>query len=374
MKVSLIDIILIVLFFQLLSLIPFLLFGNKKKRYSHYILAAFLLAKALCISNFVAFNLYNYTYKSFPHLFYLGSSFTILWGPILYLYVKSLVIKNFRFSKKDILHFIPFTLHFLYLVFTFHIYDADTKRMLMNEKAIFSSTASTSVYGFIHLSILIYTTLSFRMIILYRSEIKNKYSSIDSINLSWMLFILIGFASKWFFDVIYYFNSNFFNIQTGFATFSSKLLLFLFINIMIYKGLMKPEIFSGIQQFHQPKKLYLSKSLQKEYLDRLSLYMENNKPYLDPSLSLIDLSKKLSIPHRSLSEVINNSVGKNFYDFINGYRIKESQRLLTENSSPHKTILEIIYEVGYNSKSSFNNAFKKYTGMTPTEYKRLYQN
>ncbi|MFA8341944.1 MAG: hypothetical protein ACEPO8_03115 [Rhodothermaceae bacterium] len=79
MNLSFVDIMLVVLFFQLLSISPFLLIEKGKN--SRKFLGFFLLAKALCISNFIAFRLYNYTLDYFPHLFYLGSSFTILWGP-----------------------------------------------------------------------------------------------------------------------------------------------------------------------------------------------------------------------------------------------------------------------------------------------------
>jgi YesN/AraC family two-component response regulator len=98
--------------------------------------------------------------------------------------------------------------------------------------------------------------------------------------------------------------------------------------------------------------------------------MEKEKPYLNPTLTLFDLSEKTSIPVRSLSEVINNSLNQNFYDFVNSFRIKESQHLLSDAATQSKTILEILYEVGFNTKSSFNQAFKKYTGTTPTQFKR----
>jgi AraC-like DNA-binding protein len=89
---------------------------------------------------------------------------------------------------------------------------------------------------------------------------------------------------------------------------------------------------------------------------------------------LMDLAEQVSIPYRALSEVINNKLKQNFYDFINSYRIHESKKLLSEKTERLKTILEVLYEVGYNSKSSFNSAFKKFTGMTPTEYRKSYGN
>jgi AraC-like DNA-binding protein len=97
------------------------------------------------------------------------------------------------------------------------------------------------------------------------------------------------------------------------------------------------------------------------------------KPYMDPNINLMDLGQQVGIPHRSLSEVINNALQQNFYDFINSYRVRESERLLKE-SEQYKTVLEVLYEVGFNSKSAFHTAFKKTTGMTPTQFKRVNRN
>ncbi|MEJ2054942.1 MAG: helix-turn-helix domain-containing protein [Calditrichaceae bacterium] len=370
MKVEFVDIILFVLMFQLLSIAPFLLFSKNKRGLSNKILAIFILSKALCISNFISFRLFNFTYEYFPHAFFFGSSFTILWGPGIYFYVKSLTQTDFRFRQKDLIHLIPFAVHFLYLFFTFHIYDAETKRILISQNLVFSNELSQLVTGFTHLLILAYLIASFLVLIKYRANIKNSFSSIEKVNLSWMIFVLGGFSLKWSSDV-WYFVNNLMQIPSDVPLFLSRFFLFLFINIIIYKGLRQPEIFSGIIESQPERRPFLSHSLQQEYISQLKEYMETKRPHLDPDLTLMDLAEKISIPYRALSEVINNGLKQNYYDFINGYRIRESQKLLSENSSKFKTVLEVLYEVGYNSKSSFNAAFKKHTGMTPTEFKRL---
>jgi len=374
MKVYFVDIILLILFVQLLLLAIFLIFERKKEGISNKILAGFLCAKALCISNMLSFRLSGTMLEYFPHSFYFGSSFTILWGPALYFYTKSLTDKTFQFKWKDSFHLIPFLIHFIYLTFTFHIYSADTKRALITSGNVFSPEMSIVIQGFIHMSILFYTIASIIVIRIYRIEINNIFSSLDSINLSWMIFVLAGFSAKWIFDVWYYINVDYFHTSAFIPLLLSRLLLFLFINIMLFKGLRQPAIFTGVEKIQPEKKRFLSKATEEEYITKLSIYMENEKPYLVPDITLLDLSRKVSIPHRSLSEIINNILGKNFYDFINSYRIKESQRLLKDQSVKGKTVLEVLYEVGYNSKSSFNTAFKKHTGMTPTEFKKSSQN
>ena len=83
-----------------------------------------------------------------------------------------------------------------------------------------------------------------------------------------------------------------------------------------------------------------------------------------------DLAGKISISPRYLSDLINRSFNQNFFDFINTYRIEEAKKMLTHDTGGRRTVLEVLYDSGFNSKSAFNNAFKKYTGITPTEYRR----
>ena len=73
---------------------------------------------------------------------------------------------------------------------------------------------------------------------------------------------------------------------------------------------------------------------------------------------------------RYLSQIINDSLQKNFFDFINFYRIEESKNYLSDSKYKKLNILEVLYEVGFNSKSTFNKVFKEHTGLTPTEYRQ----
>jgi AraC-like DNA-binding protein len=98
--------------------------------------------------------------------------------------------------------------------------------------------------------------------------------------------------------------------------------------------------------------------------------LRNEKPYLDPQVSLSNLSEKLSISTKHLSQVINQSFNKNFFDFVNTYRIQEFQQILTDSRDDKLTVLEVMFQAGFNSKSSFNTAFKKETGLTPTEFRK----
>src|SRR6266498_1011760 len=101
--------------------------------------------------------------------------------------------------------------------------------------------------------------------------------------------------------------------------------------------------------------------------------MRKEKSYLQSELSLNQLAAELSVKPKILSQIINEKLGQNFFDFINTYRIEEAKRLLVEHEDPKITVLEILYEVGFNSKSSFNTVFKKNTGLTPSDFKKKYR-
>ena len=103
-------------------------------------------------------------------------------------------------------------------------------------------------------------------------------------------------------------------------------------------------------------------------LDGLLKYMEQEKPYLNPDLNYEHFLEKLDISRHHFSQILNDNLQQNFFDFINAYRINEAKQMLQQH--PKMTVLEILYAVGFNSKSSFNTAFKKATQLTPTQYRK----
>lgn len=106
------------------------------------------------------------------------------------------------------------------------------------------------------------------------------------------------------------------------------------------------------------------------YLVNLIRFMEHEKPYLDEDLTLKELADRTGIPLRDLSRIINEKLHKNFSDFINFYRVEEAKHLLLREGKLEMTILDIAYDVGFNSKSNFNSVFKRHTGITPSFYKK----
>ncbi|MBI9063759.1 MAG: AraC family transcriptional regulator, partial [Marinilabiliaceae bacterium] len=106
------------------------------------------------------------------------------------------------------------------------------------------------------------------------------------------------------------------------------------------------------------------------YMGKLNKHMEIAKPYLNPDLNVQELAEQVKISSRMISDVVNNIVGQNFNDYINNYRIEEYKRLCADASREHYTVLALGFDAGFKSKTTFNTAFKKFTGMTPSEYRK----
>jgi len=146
------------------------------------------------------------------------------------------------------------------------------------------------------------------------------------------------------------------------------LLLLIFSALFLYCFNKKCNLHPKEKQKNRPSNLGFKES--NRYIDKLRHIMEVEKVYRDPNLTIKTLASKLVISSRTLSQIINDQLETNFYEFVNQQRIKEAQQLLNSPDSQQRPILEIAYDVGYNSKSAFNRAFKHFTGMTPSEFRK----
>ena len=131
-----------------------------------------------------------------------------------------------------------------------------------------------------------------------------------------------------------------------------------------------PDVVLGVENERMYQTSPLSEADKKVYLNKIESYMITEKPYLNPDLTLGELAKLLNIPVHYLSQILNEQLNQNFYNYINYYRIKEAMEILSDPDKKDLTILEILYHVGFNSKSVFNTAFKKQVNMTPSNFKK----
>lgn len=309
------------------------------------------------------------------------------YGPLLYLYIKFQTVENIHFKWSYTLHFLPFLAIFVSAII-FH------GRPVMRLENFWDTDPFLSfrlIYGLsFFISITTYSVIAFVLINRHQRNMRNlvSYTS-ERITLSWLLVVSISFYLTYVAVFIFGVYVIFAKDQTYDPTLPSYFGLTFFAFAFSFYGYKQPGIFNEIltESKHSRKedlavedvdskyeKSGLKSKDARQYLDQLMKYMEEKKPYLDVDLSIHDVSAELKIPRHYLTQVINGMLGKNFYTFINEYRIEEVKKLLTNEAYTKYTITSIAFEAGFNSKSSFNSVFKTATGMTPSQFKDAHVN
>ena len=373
MTLDITELISIFTVFQLVILTVVILNYKKGKRLSNFLLAGFMASNAVLIAQFLLRRFGWISHEKWILVYSIGNSTYFLLMPFLYLYIRSLCYKDFKLRINHLIHGLPFIFFVMFSLFINFAYNffrqSDTVVYIRQHIGTVEYWSHNII---LHIQILFYLIASAIVLIKYRNQLRDLYSSIEKIDLYWCNLLLVGFASMWFMDflnwTLYIFNSSF-QFISYWLLFSSLLINLTFTLIVTYKGLAQSVSFSGIQV---PPKYAASKLKQSdcdEIIRRLSDYVKKEKPYLIPSLSVEDLSDKLVIPVKNLSQAINTCLKQNFYDFINSHRVEEMKKRICDERFQNLTLLALAYESGFNSKSVFNTAFKKHTGMTPKEYK-----
>jgi len=366
------DIVLIITGFQLILLSGVILRQKDGNFLNRFLLVAFLLSKAFLVLRWFSLR-FIFTYDDLPYFYTISLAGFFLLAPLLYLYIRSLCYKNFTLKKSTIIHFLPFFLMMIFLFFDAYIQLTKSN----NDLSVLDKFILTHDGAFFWTSnfiqILFYLVAMFHTANDYKSKIKNQYSYIDKINLDWLFSLLIVISLHWLFIVsramLSLLSLNIGALVDLLDLFSITIFLF-YTTFLVIEGVNRLKVFSGIEWKPKYGNARLPESEIRQIIQKLKNYIKIHKPYLNPSLTIDDLSQKLSVPSWQLSQVINDSFNLNFFNFINRYRIEEVKNKFKDPAHHHETVLQILYESGFNSKSTFNNVFKKFTGMTPVEFKR----
>ena len=306
-------------------------------------------------------------------------------APALYLYSKSSLDFNFRLSKKDSIHLLPFILFNILLIPDIYLVNFKGDDIVVETDKMLNAIVLIGLY--VH--IFFYLILIYKMLWQYKRLYFENFSNTDIRKFKYLFqlntIVTVVFITSAIKNYFIYTSEG--KIIEG-SIHVVLLMILLFFCWIIYKALNAPELFSKSIEDLKPVEtllkedniklastgLLINKMVPDEESDSLAIKVKNHmaeeKPYLNPALSLYDLSKQIQVPSRQLSMLINHHLKKHFFDFVNEYRINAAAHLLKDPDKKKLTVLEILYEVGFNSKSSFNTAFKKNTGFTPTAYRK----
>lgn len=354
----------------------FLLTVKTQHKLSNRLFAFFLILTAIDIGG----NLDNLFEPGLNARIFISSIF-FLQLPTFYLYVLSVCYADFKLKPKHLIHGVPFLIANLILLPRFYTVDLASKISFLEK----SSTKLEIQFNhiLIHIQIVVYIIAAFMILRRAKKIYLENYAGANIESLHWLFQFTSALSAFYFIALL----KNIFKF-TDYPYISEwlKAGLFIFELIIIfwylYKALNNPSLFRNIDSKLKLVKNIISEDKntgplavdEKEYkeeLSKLKKYMEEDKPFLNPSLTIQDVSREIKIPVRDLSVLINHKLDQHFYDFVNTYRITCAMDILKDVTKSKVTVLEILYEVGFNSKSSFNTAFKKHTGQTPTAYRKL---
>ncbi len=301
--------------------------------------------------------------------------FLFLHGPGLWLYIKSLSISGFRFRPVYLLHFAPFVILFIIQYITFYSLDPSTRiQLVISDTFQEQLFYKLSVLG-VGMSTLTYYLWGLKQIRDRRRRLMNNFSRIDNKDLEWLRILIIVSL------VVYGVNVALFNLDlvVDIAPYH-VLMLFaytfasLYILVLGFFGLQQGNVFlsaavePAMRNPESDQPPLRVKDEKSEFINKLLRFMENEKPFLAPELTLARLARLMNVGPEFLSGVMNHDLDHSFFDFVNKYRVEEFklQSLSAENS--HLSIMGIAYECGFNSKAAFYRAFRRYENQSPSDY------
>lgn len=371
-------------------LLSIFLFSIKANKISNKLLGLLTLSWGILVATF-ALQADGIFYQ-FPHLLKISSLFLLLLFPLLYLQVKYLISKYQHFDISDLFHFIPVLL-IISLNFDFYFRSGEEKLLLIQNPSSYYELILIFQEEIIAVQGVMYSILSLILLTKYKRKIKDYQSNIDKMILK---FQYIGISLSLFAWVIGIVGIHlaYFNIDVNVDLFIFVyLILVVIIYIISFSALKSPEIYklnenqikfvflnnktsgNGNQGNHDEIVDSRDKTGQlledpfiEEVNKKLVDYIDVEKPYLNPELSLQELADKIDVKRHYLSSVINQKHNKNFYEFINEYRIEEVKGMLIDPENKHFKLMSIAYDSGFNSKASFNRIFKQMTNMTPSQF------
>ncbi|MBS1507211.1 MAG: helix-turn-helix transcriptional regulator [Bacteroidetes bacterium] len=356
MKLSGFDLIRLFSSLQLLILFSGLI-SHRPLSSRRFLLSVFAIAQGCFILTGIFYGLDPYVAIRLDSFSYAIFAFSFSIGPAIYLFTR-LSHTQLQLERKDLYHLVTIAIALVANVMIFKVPSTDYFLFTPS-----SDLRVTSVAGlvFFYLITGIYLCAS----ILFIKRQNAKLAGIPS----GLLLFIYGSIILWICE----FALSFAFLTNALLFCKLKIVVvvaqFFLINVIVFLSLKRsPEWLEKAMKTKYAKD-QLTEEQKNIYVSRILAYMQNEKPFIQPDFTLQQLAQHTGIPSRHVSQVLNSSLQQSFIDFVNRYRVEESKRLLQEPNSQQMTILAILYDVGFTSKSTFNHAFKKHTGTTPSQFR-----
>ena len=329
--------------------------------------------------------------KEYPFLNVLAVYLPILEGASTYVYVQTMTSKKYSFNKTNYLHAVPYLI-LTTILFVMVFFNKDQSSVDVLKEMYLNTPRFIELTGLLN-SFLgpIYIVLSWRLLQKHKKNILQDFSYTEEIDLKWLKYVVLLMGSIWIVVVATNILSHLTELITGqmasdLIYYSVTIVIFLegYFGIkqqVIYtpnlhtkkketQQIQVNTIITGVKENSRYEKSGLKKDESKKYLNDLLSFMEDEIPYINGKISLKEVASKLNVSTNHLSQVINENLNKNFFDFVNEYRVNLIKEKMKDPKHKQFTLLALAFDCGFNSKSSFNVIFKKHTGLTPTAYQK----
>ncbi|MFP4844732.1 helix-turn-helix domain-containing protein [Winogradskyella sp. PE311] len=313
-------------------------------------------------------------------LFFVPFMQVLLIGPVVYFYTKSLLNPTFKITRKDYLHFIPALLYAIYSLIIFV-----TDKLILDAYYFYEDGRDKDLANWYQIagliSMALYLTFSLRYYFSYRKLVVEKVSYADTLLFIWIRNFMIAFLGILILRVLFFIlNPEWGNFGSQFWHYIAFSFIFYYITITGYSNIIK-------QTTLRNEKLIVVNVFEEDYIvskneikpnnieqdiskwkEKLSNLMIEEHIFENPRLTLLDVANELGTTAKTISTVVNSGFNMNFNDFVNYYRIEAIKNKLNNGEQTTSTLLGIALDCGFNSKATFNRAFKKSTSLSPKAY------
>jgi AraC-like DNA-binding protein len=346
-----------------------------QNKLANRLIATYLMILATTVSVFF----YHQHYSPPLVIEKLRDDINLLSAPLFYLFVRSLLYRDFKLRWQHLWHAVPFLLVAAIFFPRFYGVSEVLRREFFQDYFSYWETYAATIIS--HLQAIAYLALVFIVLARYRKVLLENYADNGSETHKWLWQMNVILSVLFLFSA---FKNVFKRLVDSYemvtvTRIGMVSLLLAFLCWLLFKIMLHPNLFRGVESRLVPLGTggadagakEVKKQGKNDQIATLRGHMETQRPYLDPGLTVKELAGQLSWPDRELSLLINQDLDCHFFDFINDYRIEEAKRMLLNPENRKMTVLEVLYAVGFNSKSSFNVAFKNRTGKTPTQFRRV---
>lgn len=369
--------------------------GSREDRNADYLLGVLVFFYTLRVANwmlgFAGWYDSHDAYSTF--MFYFPFSHMFAMGPLVYFYFLSLTNRDFTFRRKHIWHFLPYCLWLLYHL-TIFFHDVLIEYYIQGQPFAYhyGTKGNWAEYTDEHLdilnivlelgvytSLLYYFVLTFRLYKRYNGYVSRYFSNTAPIRFTWLrnflIAVIIGQITWLIFRIflpLLHFPSPQIFMVDWYGYFIWGILIF-YISISGYQAHDNLSLALDFDPENKEPTDIPAKTDQKQAQKlqaSLEKAMRDKQLYLNPELTLNELAENLNISPSLVSKIINGNLGKNFNEFVNEYRVEAVKNMLQDPSKKHLSVLGIALECGFNSKATFNRAFKKFTQRSPSEFAR----